>query len=52
LAEASELYQAQLEVNRRAVEAGLDDEFLRQLDEDLAKAYAAMETAWLEVQVA
>lgn len=52
LSDATQTYQVQLEVSRRAFEVALDDEMLVQLDEDLAKAKAAMETAWLEAHAA
>lgn len=48
LADATEAYQAQLEASRRAYEIELAEDQLVLMDEDLAKARAALEIAWLE----
>ena len=48
LADTTQAYQAQLEISRRAYEIELPEDQLLQLDEDLAKAHAAMTDAWLE----
>ena len=48
LADATEAYQTQLEHVRACENHGTDDETLSELREDLSKAQARMETAWLE----
>lgn len=50
LSEATQTYQAQLELSRRAYEIELPEDQLVLMDEDLAKAKAALEVAWLEAK--